>query len=189
MDKIKVMLVEDDPFWREILTNDLNQAEDLEVVSTALTREEAVEAAKKINIDVILMDINLTASNLDGLDAAREISAAHKGRIKIIVLTSLSEKDVILDSFRKGAVNYITKSNYHDIVTAIREACGNRSTIHPDAAEAVRQEIQLSVLTPMEREVYELKQSGLNKTQISDKLHKSINTIKSQLRSIRDKLM
>ena len=58
--------------------------------------------------------------------------------------------------------------------------------IHSDAAEVVRNEIQLSVLTPMEREVYELKKQGLNKTQIAEKLFKSINTIKSQIRSIRE---
>ena len=186
--RIKILLVEDDSFWRETLETDLNQENDLEVVSVALTREEAVIAVKSLDIDVILMDINLTGHNLDGLDATKEISRFLQGQIKIIILTSFSEKEVILDSFRKGAVNYLTKNNYQDIVKAIRDAYANKADIHSDAAEVVRNEIQLSILTPMEREVYELKQQGLNKKQISEKLFKSINTIKSQIRSIRGKL-
>jgi two-component system, NarL family, response regulator DevR len=186
---IQVLLVEDDPFWRETLFHDLSQENDIKIVSMALTKEEAIAAVNTINIDVILMDINLTGNNLDGLDATKEISRFQNGHIKIIILTSFYEKDVILDSFRKGAVNYMTKNNYQDIVKAIRDAYANQATIHSDAAEVIRKEIQLSVLTPMEREVHELKQQGLNKPQIAEKLFKSINTIKSQLKSIRDKLL
>ncbi|MBZ5752608.1 MULTISPECIES: response regulator transcription factor [Metabacillus] len=187
--RIKVLLVEDDPFWRETLVNDLNQENDIEMVGIALTQEEAVAAVHTQDIDVILMDINLTGNHLDGLEATREISRYQKGQIKIIMLTSFYEKDIILDSFRKGAVNYITKHNYQDIVNAIRDAYTNEANIHSDAAGVLRNEIQLSVLTPMEREVYELKKQGLNKTQIAERLFKSINTIKSQIRSIRNKLM
>lgn len=185
---IKVLLVEDDPFWRETLLNDLSQENDIEIVSIALTQEEAVAAVNTLDIHVILMDINLTGNNLDGLDATKEISRFQKDQLKIIILTSFDEKDVIVDSFRSGAFNYITKNNYQDIVKAIRDAYANQSTIHSDAAEVIRREIQLSALTPTEREVYELKQQGLNKTQIAKKLFKSINTIKSQLKSIKDKL-
>ena len=125
--RIKVLLVEDDPFWRETLVHDLNQENDIEIVSIALTQEEAVAAVHTQDIDVILMDINLTGNNLDGLDATREISRYQKGHIKIIMLTSFYEKDMIVDSFRKGAVNYITKNNYQDIVNAIRDAYTNKA--------------------------------------------------------------
>lgn len=184
---IRILLVEDDEFWKERISIDLRLENDMDVVRVVSTKEEAIDAANNLDIDIILMDINLTETNLDGIDATRAIKRL--GKHKIIMLTSWDEKEVILQSFKNGAVNYITKSSFQDIVMAIRDAYHNRSSIHADAAEIMRNEIILSDLTPSEREIYELKQQGYNKTQISQMLYKSINTIKTQLRSIRDKLL
>jgi two-component system, NarL family, response regulator DevR len=189
MERIRVMLVEDDPFWKQNISTDLAEEPDIEVVAVASTKEEAVQAAFRHPLDIILMDINLTGNNLDGLEAMKEIlSNLHEQGIKVIMLTSLTEKEIIMKSFQFGALNYITKLSYKDIVRAIREAHDDRSTIHADAARVMRSEIQLMELSPMEREVFELRKEGLSKQQISDKLHKSTNTIKSQLKSIKNKL-
>jgi two-component system, NarL family, response regulator DevR len=188
MKRIRVLLVEDDPFWQENISSDLCKEEDIEVVGVASTMNDALDVIKNSPIDVILMDINLTEDHLDGIDLAREIKRLGMTSIKIIMLTSLNEKDIVLQSFKQGAVNYITKSSFLDMTTAIRDAFKNRASIHWDAAAIMRTEIILSDLTPMEREIYDLKQQGYNKTQISEMLYKSINTIKTQLRSIRDKL-
>lgn len=189
MGRIRVMLVEDDPFWQQNLSADLAEEPDIEVVAVAGTKEEAVSAASRHPIDIILMDINLTGNNLDGLEAMKEIlTALDEDGVKVIMLTSLTEREVIMKSFRLGALNYITKQSYKDIVRAIREAYEDRSTIHADAARIMRSEIQLMELSPMEREVFELRKEGLSKQQISEKLHKSTNTIKSQLKSIKNKL-
>lgn len=188
MERIKVLLVEDDPFWQENISADLRKEEDIEVIEVVSTQEDALSVINSKNIDVILMDINLTENHLDGIDLAREIKRLGRTSIKIIMLTSLNEKDIVLQSFKQGAVNYITKSSYQDMAAAIRDAYQNRASIHSDAAAIMRTEIILSDLTPMEREIYDLKQQGYNKTQISEMLYKSINTIKTQLRSIRDKL-
>jgi DNA-binding NarL/FixJ family response regulator len=190
MGSIRVMLVEDDPFWQQNLSADLAEEPDIEVVAVAGTKEEALLAVSRHPIDIILMDINLTGNNLDGLEAMKEILSELDGDgIKIIMLTSLTEREVIMKSFRLGALNYITKQSYKDIVRAIREAYEDRSTIHADAARIMRSEIQLMELSPMEREVFDLRKEGLSKQQISEKLHKSTNTIKSQLKSIKNKLM
>ncbi|UUZ79695.1 response regulator transcription factor [Paenibacillus sp. P26] len=189
MYKIKVMLVEDDPFWQQTLAADLNELEDIEVVYTAATKEEACGAAETGDIDIVLMDINLTENRLDGLEAARELALSARNDLKIIMLTSLQEKEIIIKSFQHGAKNYITKSSYKDIVQAIRDTYAGKPAIHADAAPVLVKEIQLSQLTPAEREIYDLKEAGMNKTQISEMLHKSVNTIKSQLKSIRNKLM
>lgn len=189
MERIAVMLVEDDPFWQQNLSADLADEPDIEVVAVAATKEEAVEAAMRGGVDVILMDINLTANHLDGLDAVREIIGKSDDiPPKIIMLTSLTDREMIMKSFQLGALNYITKQSYKDIVKVIREAYQDRSTIHSDAARIMRNEIQLMELTPIEREVFELRKRGLSKAQISELLHKSTNTIKSQLKSIKNKL-
>ena len=162
MERIRIMLVEDDPFWKQNISTDLAEEPDIEVVAVASTKEEAVQAAFRHPLDIILMDINLTGNNLDGLEAMKEI------------LSNLHEQGI--------------KLSYKDIVRAIREAHDDRSTIHADAARVMRSEIQLMELSPMEREVFELRKEGLSKQQISDELHKSTNTIKSQLKSIKNKL-
>lgn len=187
--RIRVMLVDDDSFWRENITSDLSEDEDMEVVAAATTKEEAIEAASNVPMDVILMDLNLTGNNLDGLEAAAHILKSVSHDLKIIMLTSVTESQVVLESFRLGALNYINKSSYKDIRHAITEAYFGRSSIHFDAARIMRNEAQLADLTPMEREVFELRKKGLNKREISEMLHKSMNTIKTQLRSIKNKLI
>lgn len=72
MQKIKVMIVEDDPFWQARLSDDLNREQDIEVVAVAANREEARNAAADNTVDVILVDINLSENRLDGLDVARD---------------------------------------------------------------------------------------------------------------------
>ncbi len=185
---IRVMLVEDDPFWCQQLSADLDKEEDIQVVYVASTKEQALSAVELISIDVILMDINLTANHLDGLEVTKEILLT-KGNLKVIMLTSLSENEIIVKAFQNGAINYITKSNYEDIIHAIREAYYEKASIHPDAAAAMRQEVKLMLLSPMEREIFNLRQNGYSRTQMSELLNKSVNTIKSQLRSIRNKLL
>ncbi|MEF2967463.1 response regulator transcription factor [Paenibacillus sp. M1] len=189
MERIRVMLVEDDPFWRDHISADLADEPDIVVAGVAATKEEAVDLASRLELNVILMDINLTGNNLDGLDAAEQILRQERSRsVKIIMLTSITDSEVIMKSFRLGAMNYINKSSYQDILQAVREANSGRASIHPDAARTMRSEVQLMELSPTEREVFELRRNGLSKREISERLHKSTNTIKTQLRSIKNKL-
>lgn len=187
--KIRVMLVEDDSFWRERLFADLNKETDIEIVKAAATKREALEEAGVLDIDVVLMDINLTENQLDGLETTKELMIATKSKVKVIMLTSLTEKEIIVKAFQNGAVNYINKSSFPDIVRAIREAYADQASIHPDAALAMREEIRLMLLSPSEREIHELKERGYSRTEISELLNKSLNTIKTQIRSVRNKLL
>jgi two-component system response regulator DevR len=185
---IRVLIVEDDPFWQEQLCHDLSDEPDITVLASVAGKDEALNFISEHQVDIVLMDINLTENRLDGIEATRMIARSMSERTKVIMLTSIHHSEVIIDSFRKGAINYITKSNYSDLVTAIREAYQGKSSIHPNVADAVRADLKLSVLTPMEREVYRMKEQGFNKSQIAETLFKSVNTIKSQLKSIRDKM-
>ena len=192
---IKVLLVEDEPFSQENLKRDLNREIDIEVVDIVSTKEDAIAASTSKEIDVILMDIHLSRHYMDGIEAVKEICRLVDHKHKIIMLTSSTSEEVMLQSFEYGAVNYITKSNYQDIVGAIREAYRDQSSIHPDVADVLRhgfreakREIKLQSLTTEERKVYELREQGLSKPKIAEHLHKSLNTVKNQLKSIREKL-
>ncbi|RCW51980.1 response regulator transcription factor [Paenibacillus prosopidis] len=187
--KIRVMLVEDDSFWRERLFADLNKETDIEIVKAAATKREALEEAGVLDVDVVLMDINLTENQLDGLETTKELMIATQSKVKVIMLTSLTEKEIIVKAFQNGAVNYINKSSFPDIVRAIREAYADQASIHPDAALVMREEIRLMLLSPSEREIHDLKERGYSRTEISELLNKSLNTIKTQIRSVRSKLL
>lgn len=185
---IRVLIVDDDPFWREQLKNDLNQEPDIQVVASVTSKEEALFMTQEQDVDIVLMDINLTENQLDGIEAARLINRDTKIGAKVLMLTSFQESEIIVESFRNGATNYLTKSNYSHLVASIREAFQGSASLHADIAEVIRTEIRLSVLTPMEREVYQMRKQGLSNSQIAKKLVKSINTIKSQIKSIRNKI-
>lgn len=188
MKSIRLLLVEDDPFWQKRLQEDLNLEPDMEVVKVAASREQANQAAKTVQFDVVLLDINLSGNNLDGLDVARDFLKNKEVQSKVIMLTSLTDREVIIKSFQNGAVNFINKASYGDIVRTVRDVYHGIISIHPDASLELIKEVQLSILTPVEREVYHLKQKGYTREQIANKLFKSINTIKTQIRSIKHKL-
>ncbi|PEZ51270.1 LuxR family transcriptional regulator [Priestia megaterium] len=188
---IKVILVEDDPFWQKNISMYIEkEADDIEVIKIVDSKEKVLEVVEnESQIDIVLMDINLTAANLDGIEIIEILS---KQKIKAIALTSINEQDVIVESFESGAVNYINKSSIYDIILAIREAVEGRNQIHSDAAGALlvkmREEKKLRSLTSSEREVYNLEKKGYKKRDIAEHLFKTIDTIKKHSRSWRRKL-
>ncbi|MCJ7987981.1 LuxR family transcriptional regulator [Priestia megaterium] len=188
---IKVILVEDDPFWQKNISMYIEkEADDIEVIKIVDSKEKVLEVVEnESQIDIVLMDINLTAANLDGIEIIEILS---KQEIKAIALTSINEQDVIVESFESGAVNYINKSSIYDIILAIREAVEGRNQIHSDAVGALlgkmREEKKLRSLTSSEREVYNLEKKGYKKRDIAERLYKTIDTIKKHSRSWRRKL-
>lgn len=191
INKIKVILVEDEPFWQQNISEYIEkEADDIEVISIVDSKEETLKAVETAShIDIVLMDINLTAANLDGIEIIELLS---RKSIKTIALTSISEEEVIVDTFESGAINYINKSNIYDIIAAIYQAIEGRNQIHADAAGALltrmREEKKLRRLTDSEKEVYKLEQKGYPKKDIAKRLYKTIDTIKKHSKSWRKKL-
>ncbi|OIK14227.1 hypothetical protein BIV60_12015 [Bacillus sp. MUM 116] len=190
MEIIKVMLVEDEEFWRQNITFELKQVPDIEVTIVAASKSEAFEKFCPSKVDVALVDLCLTKHQFDGLEIVKALTERNLERI--IVLTSIREREIILKAFDYGTINYITKSSCKDIVASIREAYYNRVSIHSDVSNVLinelKRERKVKVLTPLEREVYDLREQGLNKKQIAQKLYKSIETIKSHLKIIKSKI-
>ncbi len=158
------------------------------IVSTATNREDAISMAKTLPIDIIIMDINLNENKCDGILAAVEILQFAK--TKIIMLTSLKEEEIILDSFTAGAVNYIPKERYLEIPNAIRTTYYNNSPIEVLIKEfsKLQTDEQLKSLTTSEKQVYDMLADGNSKSKIQEALFKTNNTIKSQIKQILRKL-
>jgi len=192
VNKIKVFVVEDDPVWADCLVSYLSMEPDMLLIGTAASKEQAVQAAASLDIDVMLLDMMLTPPCYDGLDAALDI--LHERPLKIIMLTAIDGPDVIGDAFAAGVVNYVTKAYLQDITSAIRDAYYNQVTLHPHAADQlVKEVIRLKLiewkqkLTPTEIDILRLIAEGLSKKQIMKALNVSQNTVKSHIRRITKK--
>lgn len=188
MKKIRVALVEDDPDWLKSMVSFLKKHDDITVAGTAVSREEAVELVKNSEIDVMLMDINLNGNECDGIYAVLDILEIKE--MKIIMLTSLKRENIIRDAFTAGAVNYINKEDYEEIPLSIRKCYNEGSPIEIMLTEfrRMKKEEQLKNLSQSEREVYDLMEKGYNHSQIENKLFKTHNTLRSQIKSILKKV-
>ena len=188
---IRVMLVEDDAFWQTNISKYIEEeSNDIKVVFAVDCKERALEIINEGNkIDVVLIDLNLTGANLDGIEIIEILS---EREIKTIALTSINEDEIIVETFESGAINYINKSSIYDIITAIYQAVEGRNQIHSDAADAllekIREDKKLSSLTNSEKEVYKLEKKGYPKKDIAKRLYKTIDTIKKHSKSWRKKL-
>lgn len=187
-------MVEDDPVWRKGLVEFLHKQPDIRVTGEAASREEALARYPQSPADVVLMDINLSDNNLDGIDAAFSLIQL-KPDCKIIMLTSLTDEEVIIESFSAGAVNYISKSSFREIPDAIRAAHNRQSAIHPTAAAALRNEfLRLKneeyqrLLSPAEKDILRLVHEGQTQTQIEQTLHITKRTIKNHINRILKKM-
>ena len=186
---IHVAIVEDDPTWLSLMTDYLGKHNDILVVATALSREEAISLSEQaLDIHVILMDVNLSGNFFDGINAA--LHFYENTDIKVVMLTAYSDKDLITNSFSAGACNYISKDNYQDIPAAIRHAYRgpNPMDVLLDEFRTMREQCLVNELSASEREILGLAKEGLSRSQMQQKTFKSDNTIKSQISSILKKM-
>ncbi|WP_233531614.1 response regulator transcription factor [Paenibacillus alkalitolerans] len=198
-ERIKVLLVEDDPDWLRGLKAYLDAQPDLRVAASASTPEDARRAAEEHDPDVVLMDIMLAESPA-GIDLTAELTSALGA--KVIMLTSLEDKETIFDAFRAGAIDYHIKSNFESIPDAVRAAHRNRAAISADAAEQMRAEfrrlkklerdVQVKELrdriTPTELEVLKMIHDGHTQPEIANRFVVSLRTIKIHVGHIIKKL-
>lgn len=182
------MIVEDDIGWLKSMTCFLSKEEDFVITGTAEGKNTAIAVAKVCFPDVILMDINLNGNKCDGIIAAAEIAQFSDARI--IMMTSLTEQEIIIDSFTAGAVNFLSKGKFIEIPNAIRASMESTDPMKVLLKEysRLKKEEQISGLTRSEREVFELLENGHTKPEIEAKLYKTDNTVKCQVKKILRKL-
>ncbi|WP_424768260.1 response regulator transcription factor [Paenibacillus sp. sgz302251] len=204
LDKIRVWIVEDDPDWLRGLISYLNKEQDLEVVWTSARPEEVRQALQEERylqtpVDVVLMDIMLDGRP-EGVLLAEEAAAAAGARV--IMLTSMEEKDLIFRSFQAGAIDYQIKSDFEGLPEVIRSAFRSQSPINAAVAERMREEFRRlkqlerefevkkmnDLITPSELQLLELVDEGYTQPQIADKLVVSIRTVKNHVNHILKKL-
>jgi NarL family two-component system response regulator LiaR len=167
----------------------LRAKSDLCLVGEARNGTEALHLCDRLQPDVILMD--LVMPKMDGATATRLIRERHP-EMCIVALTSFKEKERVQEVLRAGAMGYLLKTvSADDLAETIRTAYAGRSTLDPEAVEAlvrVDPPAPGHNLTPREREVLSLLSEGLSNPDIAARLYVSRATIKAHVAHILAKL-
>jgi DNA-binding NarL/FixJ family response regulator len=193
---IKVLIADDHKLFRQGLIGLMKTREDMvEVIGEAETGEEAIRLAEKLNPDVILMDIYMP--EMDGLEAAKEIHSHFPG-IAIVMLTSSERDGHLYEAVQIGVSGYLLKSLDANELFDLLEGVTKGETA---MTRAMASKLLKSVANRMadegkgeqsltERELFVLRlvASGASNQEIADKLTISINTVKSHIKNILEKL-
>ena len=188
---IKVLIVDDHPIVRHGIKTMLFTFDDISVVGEAGNGLEALARCQETSPDVILMDIVMPGMN--GVETTRAVLKRFP-QVKIIVLTSFPDRDLVQETLEAGALGYLLKDAPIDTLgDAIRSAHAGHSTLAPEATQAL---IQAKArppklghdLSPREREVLALVVEGLSNDEIADRLVISANTVSKHVSACMSKL-
>jgi NarL family two-component system response regulator LiaR len=189
--RIKVLIVDDHVLVRSGLEVVLAMFDDIELAGQAGDGEEAVRLCRELRPDVVLMD--LVMPGVSGVEATRQILATCPGA-KVVALTSFTDDDLIGETLRAGAIGYLMKNVTADqLAEAVRAAHAGRSTLAPEAADALVRAVSApppggDALTTREREVLKLMADGLTNADIAERLVIGVATVKTHVSSIISKL-
>jgi NarL family two-component system response regulator LiaR len=207
--RIRVLIVDDHAVVRQGLRSFLELQDDvshgdlstlpIEVVGEAANGVEAVDLARRLQPDVVLLD--LVMPEMDGFEATPKI-IEHSPRSSVIILTSFGEEDKVFPAIRAGAHGYLLKDIApEDLVQAVRDAHLGQVQLHPEVARTLMSAVAAKEepatasratlpedLTERELEVLRLIAGGLNNREIAERLVISDKTVKTHVSSILGKL-
>jgi len=198
MNPIKILLVDDQPLFREGLCTLLSVHPDFEVVGEAANGAEAIRLARSLLPLVVLMDLQMPV--LDGVAATRRLHEEQPD-CRVIVLTTFDDDELVFDGLRAGAVGYLLKDAPSEkLAEAIRVAARGETFLQPSvAAKVVAEFARLSrktvtanaVIEPLserEIEILRLIAQGASNREIAGTLFLAEGTVKNHVTSILGKL-
>jgi DNA-binding NarL/FixJ family response regulator len=192
---IRLLVADDHPAFRRGLELMLSDVDDIEMVGEADTGQRAVEAARRLTPDVILMDLRMP--ELDGLEATRRITSQSSSPA-IVVLTMFEDDDSVFAAMRAGAHGYVLKgADREEIVRAIHAAAAGEAIFGPGVARRVIQHFATGgesstppfpLLTGRERDVLDLIAAGRGNSAIAHELMISLKTVRNHVSNVLTKL-
>jgi DNA-binding NarL/FixJ family response regulator len=198
MDKIKLLIVDDQTLMRDGLKTILEIEDNMDVIATAKNGQEAIEACREFKPDLVLMDIRMPG--MDGVESTKIIKELYP-EIVILILTTFNEDNYIIDALAYGASGYILKDiDGDDLIKAINDAHKGSFMLPSDvaikiakrltAANVVTEEQKRSLadFTEREIEIAKMVALGFNNKQIAATLYISEGTVKNYISSIYLKL-
>lgn len=190
MDKdIRIVIIEDNEGFREVLKLLVNSAHNFKVVNTYSSCEEALPDIVGDTPGIVMMDLNLPGMN--GIEGTKKI----KGKlpsVNILVISEVGNRDTVIKAFSAGAVGYITKDiEYLEVINALKEVVEGGSPMSKRVSRSIVESFYQSVTSPLskrETEVLQLVAYGKTYKEIAETLFVHPETIKSHLKSIYTKL-
>jgi two-component system, NarL family, nitrate/nitrite response regulator NarL len=192
-EQIRVLVVDDHPLFRQGVVHSLNTDPGLSVVGETASGQEALQLARELLPDVVLLDISMPGWN--GLVTAEKITIACPATT-IVMLTVSEDKDKLFAAFKAGARAYVLKGvSARELVNVVRTAASGEVYVSPSlAAEMLVSLTQgqapdpLQELTAREREILGLIGAGLTNREIGERIFLSEKTIKHYVTNILQKL-
>ncbi len=195
MNKIKVLIVDDQAIIVDGLSVMVGARENLKVVGTAGDGYEALEQVALHQPDVVLMDLKMPRMN--GVQATKAIKEQHP-KTHVVILTTYDEDDWIIDAVRAGANGYLLKdAGREEIISAIEGSVAGEKPVDPAVASKLFSYVQSGVpvqssiaeeLTERELAILKLMATGLTNKGIGDHLHLAEGTVRNHVTNLLSKL-
>ena len=191
---LRLLLADDHPIFRAGVRSLLDAQPDMEIVAEAEDGAGAVEAARKHNPDVVVIDVSMPGMN--GVEATRRITAEAPG-IKVLCLSMHTDSRFVKAAFRSGARGYLLKeSAVEGLVVAIHAVVAGQIYVSPGLADTMlegygaegSESSALDLLTPREREVLQLLAEGHPAVDIASRLKVSVKTVGTHREHLMQKL-
>jgi DNA-binding NarL/FixJ family response regulator len=194
----RVLIADDDDLMRAGLAELLSGEPDIEVVGEAATGLQAVERARRLRPDVVLMDVRMP--DLDGIEATGELTRVAPDT-KVLMLTTFEQDDYVFGALRAGASGFLLKrTRPEELIAAVQTVAAGDSLLSPSVTRRVIDRMaqqplpelaaqgKLDELIPREREVLGLVARGLSNREIATELFVEESTVRTHVKRIQMKL-
>ena len=195
-ERIRIAVVDDHPIFRNGVSQTFRDSEDLELVATGASHQEAVEIARRATTDIILLDIQLPGGGLEAVRSITEMESAPK----VVMLTASDDESNVLAALEAGASGYILKGvSANELIGAVRSIQGGETYVTPALAARMLRgihkrpapgaaESSVFVLTPREETILDCVAVGRTNKEIAIELSISEKTVKHYMTTIMHKL-
>ena len=195
MSRTRVLIVDDQPLMRAGFKSVLEASGGVDVVGEAATGAEAIEQARRLDPDVVLMDVRMP--DMDGIEATRRMPQQ-----KVLILTTFGLDEYIIEALRAGASGFLLKdAPVDDLLGAVRAVAAGDAQLSPAVTKRLldqvarrlpaavdRDDALLEELTARELEVLRLLAVGMSNAEIGEALVVSEATVKTHVSSVLGKL-
>ena len=196
---IRVLLADDQALVRAGFRMILEAEEGIEVVGEAEDGAQAVQRARELRPDLVLMDVRMP--NLDGLEATRRVVAEREGDVRVLILTTFDLNEYVYEALRAGASGFLLKdAPAEQLVAGIRVVAEGEALLAPSVTRRLIEEFAkgappaskpprgLDELTPRELDVFKQVARGLSNAEIAAELVVSETTVKTHVARVLMKL-